>query len=127
MEKNYAKTRKSVENGQKYRRKSHFASKNGDFNTRFAFFSYLCGQQKQNGMDKEGLRKEFEAIRQDRQQYDRDRILDSWEATVLFRNRELEHRVDKLEEKIFSQNVTNNVLILTVGFFIGVLLCHIFG
>jgi len=40
MEKNYAKTRKSVENGQKYRRKSHFASKNGDFNTRFAIFSY---------------------------------------------------------------------------------------
>lgn len=116
-----------MENGQKCLRKSHFASKNADFNTRFAFFSYLCGQQKQNGMDKEELRKEFEAIRQDRQQYDRDRILDSWEATVLFRNEELEHRVDKLEEKIFSQNVTNNVLILTVGFFIGVLLCHIFG
>lgn len=47
MEKNYAKTRKSVEKGQKYRRKSHFASKNGDFNTRFAFFSYLCRVMKQ--------------------------------------------------------------------------------
>ncbi len=78
-------------------------------------------------MDIEAIRKEFEKIRQERQEYDRDRILDGWETMVLFRNRELEHRVDELEEKIFSQSVTNKVLILTVGFFIGVLLCHIFG
>ena len=78
-------------------------------------------------MNTEEIKKKFEEIRQERQKYDRDRILDGWETMVLFRNEELEHRVDKLEEKIFSQNVTNNVLILTVGFFIGVLLCHIFG
>ena len=29
------------------RKKSHFASKNADFNTRFAFFSYLCRVMKQ--------------------------------------------------------------------------------
>ena len=45
LEKNYAKTRKSVEKSPKCLRKSHFASKNGDFNTRFAFFSYLCGHE----------------------------------------------------------------------------------
>lgn len=78
-------------------------------------------------MNTEEIKKKFEEIRQERQKYDRDRILDGWETMVLFRNEELEHRVDKLEEKTFSQNVTNNVLILTVGFFIGVLLCHIFG
>ena len=78
-------------------------------------------------MNTEEIKKKFDEIRQERQKYDRDRILDGWETMVLFRNEELEHRVDKLEEKIFSQNVTNNVLILTVGFFIGVLLCHIFG
>lgn len=78
-------------------------------------------------MDTEAIRKEFEMIRQERAQFGNDPILDAWEANVLFRNQELEHRVDKLEEKIFSQSVTNKVLILTVGFFIGVLLCHIFG
>lgn len=78
-------------------------------------------------MDIEAIRKEFEKIRQERAQFGNDPILDAWEANVLFRNQELEHRVDELEEKIFSQSVTNKVLILTVGFFIGVLLCHIFG
>ena len=39
LEKNYAKTRKSVEKSPKCLRKSHFASKNGDFNTRFAFIT----------------------------------------------------------------------------------------
>ena len=39
MGKNYAKTRKSVEKSPKCLRKSHFASKNGDFNTRFAFIT----------------------------------------------------------------------------------------
>lgn len=78
-------------------------------------------------MNTEEIKKKFDEIRQERQKYDRDRILEGWETMVLFRNEELEQRVEKLEEKIFSQSVTNKVLILTVGFFIGVLLCHIFG
>lgn len=78
-------------------------------------------------MNTEEIKKKFDEIRQERQKYDRDRILEGWETMVLFRNEELEQRVDKLEEKIFYQSAANKVLILTVGFFIGVLLCHIFG
>lgn len=76
-------------------------------------------------MDKEELRKEFEAIRQDRQQYDRDRILDSWEAMILFRNRELENRVSQLERKLFYQNIANYGMMICEGILIGFLLYHI--
>ena len=76
-------------------------------------------------MDKEELRKEFEAIRQDRQQYDRDRILDSWEAMILFRNRELENRVSQLERKLFFQSASNYAFVICIGILVGILLSHI--
>lgn len=78
-------------------------------------------------MDTEAIRKEFEKIRQERQEYDRDRILDGWETMVLFRNRELEHRVDKLEEKIFFQSAANYALVIVIGILTGAFLFHVFG
>lgn len=79
------------------------------------------------GMDTETIKKKFEEIRNERQEYDRDRILDGWEAMVLFRNKELEHRVDKLEEKVFSQSAANYVLVIIIGLLAGAFLFHVFG
>ena len=78
-------------------------------------------------MDTEAIRKKFEEIRQERNEYDRDRILDGWETMVLFRNQELEHRVDKLEEKIFFQSAANYVLVIIIGLLAGAFLFHVFG
>lgn len=78
-------------------------------------------------MDTEDIRKEFEKIRQERNEYNRDRILDGWETMVLFRNQELEHRVDKLEEKIFFQSAANYALVITIGLLAGAFLFHVFG
>lgn len=78
-------------------------------------------------MDTEAIRKKFEEIRQERNEYDRDRILDGWETMVLFRNQELEHRVDKLEEKVFSQSAANYVLVIIIGLLAGAFLFHVFG
>ena len=79
------------------------------------------------GMDTETIKKKFEEIRNERQEYDRDRILDGWEAMVLFRNKELEHRVDKLEEKIFFQSAANYALVIIIGLLAGAFLFHVFG
>jgi hypothetical protein len=76
-------------------------------------------------MDTEAIRKEFESIRQERRQYDRDRILDGWEAMVLFRNRELENRVDELERKVFYQSAGNYAFTICIGILGGILLSHI--
>lgn len=76
-------------------------------------------------MDTEAIRKEFESIRQEREKYDLDRILDGWEAMVLFRNRELENRVDELERKAFYQNAGNYAFAVCIGILGGILLSHI--
>ena len=78
-------------------------------------------------MNTEEIKKKFDEIRQERQKYDRDRILDGWETMVLFRNQELEHRVDKLEEKVFSQSAANYVLVIIIGLLAGAFLFHVFG
>ena len=78
-------------------------------------------------MNTEEIKKKFEEIRPERQKYDRDRILDGWETMVLFRNQELEHRVDKLEEKIFYQSAANYVLVIIIGLLAGAFLFHVFG
>lgn len=78
-------------------------------------------------MDTEAIRKEFEEIRKDCQKYDRDRILDGWETMVLFRNQELEHRVDELERKIFSQSAANYAFTIIIGLLAGAFLFHVFG
>jgi len=79
------------------------------------------------GMDTETIKKKFEEIRKERQEYDRDRILDGWEAMVLFRNKELEHRVDELEKKIFYQAAANYAFMIIVGLLAGAFLFHVFG
>lgn len=78
-------------------------------------------------MNTEAIRKKFEEIRQERQKYDRDRILDGWETMILFRNQELEHRVDELERKVFSQSAANYALVITIGLIAGAFLFHVFG
>ena len=78
-------------------------------------------------MDIEAIRNEFEKIRQERQEYDRDRILDGWETMVLFRNQELEHRVDKLEEKVSFQSTANYAFVIIIGLLAGAFLFHVFG
>ena len=76
-------------------------------------------------MNTEEIKKKFEEIRQERQKYDRDRILDGWEAMVLFRNRELENRVDELERKVFYQSAGNYAFTICIGILGGILLSHI--
>lgn len=78
-------------------------------------------------MNTEEIKKKFEEIRQERAQFGNDPILDAWEANVLFRNQELEHRVDKLEEKVFSQSAANYVLVIIIGLLAGAFLFHVFG
>lgn len=78
-------------------------------------------------MDTEAIRKEFEKIRQDRKEYDRDRILDGWETMVLFRNTDLEHRVDDLEKKIFYQSAANYAFMIIIGLLAGAFLFYVFG
>ena len=73
------------------------------------------------------IKKKFEEIRQERQKYDRDRILDGWETMVLFRNKELEQRVDKLEEKIFYQSAANSAFLIIIGLLVGAFLFHVVG
>ena len=76
-------------------------------------------------MDTEAIRKEFESIRQERQKYNRDRIIDGWETMVLFRNHELESRVDELEKKLFYQSAANFTFVICIGILGGILLSHI--
>ena len=78
-------------------------------------------------MNTEEIKKKFEEIRQERQKYDRDRILDGWETMVLFRNEELEQRVDKLEKKIFYQSAANSAFIIIIGLLVGAFLFHVVG
>lgn len=78
-------------------------------------------------MNTEEIKKKFDEIRQERQKYDRDRILEGWETMVLFRNEELEQRVDKLEEKIFYQSAANYALVIVIGILTGAFLFHVFG
>ena len=73
------------------------------------------------------IKKKFEEIRQERQKYDRDRILDGWETMVLFRNKELEQRVDKLEVKIFYQSAANSAFLIIIGLLVGAFLFHVVG
>ncbi|MBQ7181639.1 MAG: hypothetical protein IJR87_10150 [Bacteroidaceae bacterium] len=78
-------------------------------------------------MDTEAIRKEFEKIRQERAQFGNDPILDAWEANVLFRNQELEHRVDYLEKKVFFQSAANYAFVIIIGLLAGAFLFHVFG
>lgn len=78
-------------------------------------------------MDTNEIKKKFEEIRQERQKYDRDHILDGWETMVLFRNKELEQRVDKLEEKIFYQSAANSAFLIIIGLLVGAFLFHVVG
>ena len=78
-------------------------------------------------MDTEAIIKEFEKIRQERQKYDRDRILDGWETMVLFRNTDLEHWVDDLEKKIFYQSAANYAFMIIIGLLAGAFLFYVFG
>lgn len=78
-------------------------------------------------MDTEAIKEKFEEIRQERAQYGNDPIFDAWEANVLFRNRELEHRVDELEKKVFYQSAANYAFTILIGLLAGAFLFYVFG
>lgn len=70
------------------------------------------------------IRKKFEEIRQERQEYTRDRILDAWESMVLFRNAELARRLDRLEERASVLETVNYLALAVIGTVTGLVLAH---
>ena len=68
------------------------------------------------------IRQKFEEIRNDSQNYSRDRILDAWQANILFRNEDIEKRLDDMQSRIETADLWQKVCTCILGASVGLLI-----
>lgn len=70
-------------------------------------------------------RQKFEEIRNDSQNYTRDRIFDAWQANLLFQNEDLAKRLDELETRIEAADLWQKVCTCILGACVGLTLLQL--